>query len=74
LTPGPATAPTLKRREEEGVAKVWGPTACTPKGPKPPVWILTGETVGNKPVKVFLRVSEIDTIEADELTAHQRPA
>ena len=56
----------IKRREEEGVAK-FGSYGVYPQGPKPPVWILTGETVGNKPVKVFLRVSEIDTIEADEL-------
>lgn len=56
----------IKRREAEGLAK-FGSYGVYPEGPKPPIWLMTGETVGNKPVKVFLRVSELDTIEADEL-------
>lgn len=56
----------IKRTELEGVAK-YGSYGIYPEGPKPPVWVLTGETVGNHPIKVFLRVTELDTIEADEL-------
>jgi len=45
-----------------------------PEGPKPPVWVLTGETAANRPVKVFMKLNKIESIDEDDLplTAAQR--
>lgn len=57
---------TIQKRRIDGVAK-YGSYGIYSAGPKPPVWVLTSETVGNKPVKVFFRVSDIETVDAGDL-------
>lgn len=57
---------SIQKRKLDGVAK-YGSYGIYSAGPKPPVWVLTSETIGNRPVKVFYRVSDIDTVDADDL-------
>lgn len=65
----------LKREEAEGRVQL-GEYGIYPEGPKPPVWVLTGETAANRPVKVFMKLNKIESLdEADlPLTAAQREA
>lgn len=63
----------MKREEMDGRVQL-GEYGIYPEGPKPPVWVLTGETAANRPVKVFMKLNKIESIDEDDLplTADQR--
>lgn len=66
IAPPSGACTAVKRTELAGRVQL-GEYGVYPEGPKPPVWVLTGETPGNRPVKVFARLAKLEAIEAADL-------
>lgn len=66
IAPASNHCTAVKRTELEGRVQL-GEYGVYPQGSKPPVWVLTGETPGNRPVKVFVKLAKMEGIDTADL-------